>query len=98
MRVAGIRDLKNKLSQFLQLVYQGETVLVTDRGEVVAQLAPAPRMLTGVEEPAVAALERLARLGRVRAASGSIPSVDRALPQRPPGLTDVQQLLDDIRS
>lgn len=40
MRAVGIRDLKNRLSEYLRLVRAGERVLVTDRGEVVAELGP----------------------------------------------------------
>lgn len=36
----GVRDLKNRLSEYLHRVRLGESVLVTDRGEVVAELLP----------------------------------------------------------
>jgi antitoxin (DNA-binding transcriptional repressor) of toxin-antitoxin stability system len=38
MRTVGIRELKNRLSEYLRLVRAGEEVLVTDRDEVVAEL------------------------------------------------------------
>lgn len=38
MKVVGVRELKNRLSQYLQMARKGEYVLVTDRGEVVAEL------------------------------------------------------------
>lgn len=34
----GVRELRNKLSRYLRLVRQGETVLITDRDEVVAEI------------------------------------------------------------
>jgi antitoxin (DNA-binding transcriptional repressor) of toxin-antitoxin stability system len=40
MRSVGIKVLKNKLSEYIRLVTQGETVLVTDRDRVVAELSP----------------------------------------------------------
>ena len=40
MRSVGIKVLKNKLSEYVRLAANGETVLVTDRGEVVAELVP----------------------------------------------------------
>src|SRR5258706_263951 len=40
MKTVGVRDLKNKLSEYLRRVRLGESVLVTDRGEVVAELLP----------------------------------------------------------
>src|SRR6266508_1569111 len=38
MRSVGVKALKNNLSRYLDLVRQGEVVLVTDRDEVVAEL------------------------------------------------------------
>lgn len=43
MRTVGVRELKNKLSEYLRRVRLGESVLVTDRGEVVAELMPPGR-------------------------------------------------------
>jgi antitoxin (DNA-binding transcriptional repressor) of toxin-antitoxin stability system len=40
MRAVGIKVLKNKLSQYVHLAASGETVLVTDRDRVVAELGP----------------------------------------------------------
>lgn len=40
MKTVGVRDLKNKLSEYLRHVRLGESILVTDRGEVVAELLP----------------------------------------------------------
>lgn len=40
MRVVGIKVLKNKLSEYVKLAASGETVLVTDRDRVVAELVP----------------------------------------------------------
>jgi antitoxin (DNA-binding transcriptional repressor) of toxin-antitoxin stability system len=40
MRSVGIKVLKNKLSEFVRLAAGGETVLVTDRDRVVAELVP----------------------------------------------------------
>jgi prevent-host-death family protein len=40
MRAVGLKTLKNKLSEYVRLVANGETVLVTDRDRVVAELTP----------------------------------------------------------
>ena len=40
MRSVGIKVLKNKLSEYVRLAASGETVLVTDRDRVVAELGP----------------------------------------------------------
>jgi antitoxin (DNA-binding transcriptional repressor) of toxin-antitoxin stability system len=39
MRKVGIKALKNDLSKYIRAAAAGETVLVTDRGRVVAQIA-----------------------------------------------------------
>jgi antitoxin (DNA-binding transcriptional repressor) of toxin-antitoxin stability system len=40
MRTVGIKVLKNKLSEYVRAAEAGETVLVTDRNRVVAELKP----------------------------------------------------------
>jgi antitoxin (DNA-binding transcriptional repressor) of toxin-antitoxin stability system len=40
MRAVGVKVLKNKLSEYVRLAQSGETVLVTDRDRVVAELGP----------------------------------------------------------
>jgi antitoxin (DNA-binding transcriptional repressor) of toxin-antitoxin stability system len=40
MRAVGLKVLKNKLSEYVRLATGGETVLVTDRDRVVAELVP----------------------------------------------------------
>lgn len=44
MHAVGVKELKNRLSEYLREVARGEVVLVTDRGRVVAELRqPAAR-------------------------------------------------------
>jgi len=40
MRAVGLKVLKNKLSEYIRLASGGETVLVTDRDRVVAEIVP----------------------------------------------------------
>lgn len=40
MTAVGIKDLKSKLSEYVGRARQGERILVTDRGEPVAELIP----------------------------------------------------------
>jgi antitoxin (DNA-binding transcriptional repressor) of toxin-antitoxin stability system len=40
MRSVGLKILKNRLSEYVRLAAAGETVLVTDRDTVVAELVP----------------------------------------------------------
>ncbi len=43
MKVIGIKQLKARLSEYIHLAKTGETVFVTERDEVVAELRPAWR-------------------------------------------------------
>jgi antitoxin (DNA-binding transcriptional repressor) of toxin-antitoxin stability system len=40
MRAVGLKALKDKLSEYVRLAASGETVLVTDRDHVVAEIVP----------------------------------------------------------
>ena len=40
MRTVGLKVLKNKLSEFVRAAAAGETVLITDRNHVIAELVP----------------------------------------------------------
>ena len=56
----GARELKTRLGGYLQQVRQGRTLVITDRGEPVAELKPVHR--AGTEDNR---LERLHALGAV---------------------------------
>lgn len=43
MKAVGVKQLKARLSEYLRLAKAGETILVTDREEVIAELRPAHR-------------------------------------------------------
>ena len=53
MKTASISNAKNRFSALIDLVRRGETVIITDRDQPVAQLAPLPAQ-------SVAAATRLA--------------------------------------
>ncbi len=40
MLSAGIKDLKNNLSRYLSRVKNGENLLITERGKVIARIIP----------------------------------------------------------
>jgi prevent-host-death family protein len=96
MKTVGIRDLKNKLSEYLRRVRLGESVLVTDRGEVVAELLP-PGQRQG--DPSVpAGLQSLVRRGLLilgtPAGTNLYPALSRKQGER---RRSVAQLLDEER-
>jgi prevent-host-death family protein len=55
MRSVGIKTLKNRLSEYVRLAASGETVLVTDRDRVVAELVPPQAGRASVLDDAVLA-------------------------------------------
>ena len=63
MKSVGLRELKNRLSAYVREVRSGEGVLVTDRGEVVAELIPPGQ--GSDERGAPSALAALARRGQL---------------------------------
>lgn len=58
MRTVGVRELKNRLSEYLRHVRAGERVLVTDRGEVIAELAPPGHTAVASIPPGLVALAK----------------------------------------
>ena len=85
MEMIGVRELQQHASAALRRVERGETLGVTDRGRLVAVLAP-PSAATGAGA--------LLASGRVQPASRSL--VD--LPQPVAPLGDVSRILEDLRA
>ena len=88
MRSVGIKVLKNKLSEYVRLAAGGETVLVTDRDRVVAELVP-PRA-KGRATTADARWAELIRRGIVTPAKRSGP-----LPRGRP-IMSLEELLAEL--
>jgi antitoxin (DNA-binding transcriptional repressor) of toxin-antitoxin stability system len=94
MKVVGLRELKNRLSEYVRQVRNGEEVLVTDRGAVVAELGPPGR--TAMDGAAPAGLIDLATRGLVTLGA---PNDGAVYPKLPPALTPgrLTKLLDEER-
>lgn len=87
----GVRELRQHASRYLALVKDGETVEVTDRGELIALLVPVPR--------ADSARDRLITAGRLLPASDPTGRLRSARPVTvDPGVPTNADLLDDERS
>jgi antitoxin (DNA-binding transcriptional repressor) of toxin-antitoxin stability system len=95
MKTVGIRELKNRLSEYLRRVRSGESVLVTDRGEVIAEFSPPGRVLADASVPA--GLLGLARRGLLTLGSPRDDSVYVALPRARRGRRSASELLDEER-
>ncbi len=86
MKTASISTAKNKLSALIDLVRRGETVIITDRNQPVAQLAPlSPNLNTDASR--VAQLERSGLIKRGR--PGSSKGLLNRLPPMPETSADV---------
>jgi antitoxin (DNA-binding transcriptional repressor) of toxin-antitoxin stability system len=73
MVTVGIRELKNRLSEYLRLVRDGDTIQVTDRGTVIAEIRPPGQPGATSEIPR--GLLDLARQGRVTLGTENDPSL-----------------------
>jgi antitoxin (DNA-binding transcriptional repressor) of toxin-antitoxin stability system len=70
MKAVGIKQFKAHLSEYVRLAKSGETVLLTEREEVVAELRPARRqapLMTEVDD----VLSELAESGEVERAGAA---------------------------
>lgn len=65
MKAVGIKNLKNELSRYLQMVRKGEVVLVLDRDEVVAEIHKPTTPVLGKVSPWEAFLNEQERKGGV---------------------------------
>ncbi len=97
MHVVGVKDLKAHLSAWLRRVRTGETVFVTDRNRVVAELRPvtprpAPR---GGTEDVMAGLEEAGEVTRATLSKGGWTWSPRGL-GLPPGTA--ARLIEEGRS
>ena len=55
MKTVGLRELKNRLSEYVRVVRSGQAVVVTDRGEVVAELRSPDHVPPGTKVDAAVA-------------------------------------------
>ena len=94
MKTVGVRELKNRLSEYLRMVRSGESVLITDRGEVIAELNAPGR--GAIDEGVPPGLQALARRGLVRLGGPNDKSAYKRLP-RAMHKTSSRTLLDQER-
>jgi antitoxin (DNA-binding transcriptional repressor) of toxin-antitoxin stability system len=91
MRKVGVKALKNELSKHLRAVAAGETILVTDRSRVVAELRP-PQPAEGEDEAA----RNWARLIREGIVTPAPRPFSEPMPPRLPPLMSLEALMREI--
>ncbi len=89
MEFVGIREMRQNLSRYAQRARHGESFLITDRGQEIAQLTPAPGRASAVDRLVA---ERGATRGQ-----GSLLEVLEQLPVPIPG-RPTDEVLDELRS
>ena len=93
MRAVGIKTLKNRLSEYIRVAADGETILVTDRDRVVAELGPPqPGRAAEVSDALLADVVRQGWLRPPLVASNDLPPRKPVMP-----LSDLLQDLDADR-
>jgi antitoxin (DNA-binding transcriptional repressor) of toxin-antitoxin stability system len=90
MRTVGLKVLKNRLSEYVRLAASGETVLVTDRDRVVAELTPPRTDLRSLPDDLwIAEAARRGWLTPAKNRTGKAP------PGRAP-VCSFEELMDDL--
>ena len=89
MRAVGLKILKNRLSEYVRLAASGETILVTDRERVVAELTPPLQGRAVLAQDAI--LADAVRKGWLSAAVGA---ADASIPRHP--VAPLEQLLAEV--
>ena len=87
MKSVGLKVLKNKLSEYVRLAAAGETLVITDRNRIVAEIVPPRRQRHG------SVIARGIREGWIRPATRDANWPPQRNPV--PGLT-LEQLMTDL--
>ena len=95
VKTVGVRELKNRLSEYIRQVRSGEAVLVTDRGVVVAELTAPGHASIDTSVPA--GLAGLARRGLATLGAPDDSSPYPPLPRRRRRKRTAAELLDEER-
>ena len=89
MKAVGIKNLKNRLSEYVRLVSSGETVLVTEHDRVVAELVP-PQSGRALEAPDALLADAVRKGWLTPPLSTALP-----LPPRKP-VSSLKQVLSEL--
>jgi len=87
MASIGVRQLRQRASELLRRVEQGETIEVTDRGRPVALLSPLPQGT---------AIDRLRALGEIDPATGDLDDLPEPIVLAP-GIERPSSVLSRLR-
>jgi antitoxin (DNA-binding transcriptional repressor) of toxin-antitoxin stability system len=91
MRTVGLKVLKNRLSEYVRIAANGETVLIADRDRVVAELVPP-------QEGRSLILRDAQLAGMVREGLLTPPIVGSGAPARPPPVATYEELAHEFEA
>jgi antitoxin (DNA-binding transcriptional repressor) of toxin-antitoxin stability system len=101
MKAVGIKNLKNNLSKYLDMVREGEVVYVTDRDDIIAEIhkpVSAPTTMLSRWDAYLNEEERKGTIIRAKRERASSIEGWKKLQPLPPGGPTTQELLDDMRA
>jgi prevent-host-death family protein len=95
MRSASVTDVKNNLSKYLELVKNGEPVVITERGVAIARIESVRARQDKTADEA--RVTRLERAGVIKRGGGPIPKwlIEKDPVKLKKGVSVVQALLDE---
>lgn len=85
MKNVGVNELSNHLNEYLDLVKNGEVIIVTDQNEIVAEIRKAGGIETkddANKQTIEACLDQLSREKKLRRAKRSLSRIDEISPKR----------------
>jgi antitoxin (DNA-binding transcriptional repressor) of toxin-antitoxin stability system len=100
MKAVGIKNLKNNLSKYLDMVREGEIVYVTDRDDIIAEIhkpVSAPTVMISRWDAFLNEEERKGGIVRAKRKTKSVMEKWKSLIPGPKGGPSSQQLLDEMR-
>lgn len=100
MKAVGIKNLKNNLSKYLDMVREGEVVYITDRDDIIAEIhkpVSAPTTMISRWDAFLNEEERKGTIIRAKRAKPSIMHEWKKLKPLRAGGPTAQEILDEMR-
>lgn len=100
MKAVGVKNLKNNLSKYLDMVREGEIVYVTDRDDIIAEIhkpVSAPTSMLSRWDAFLNEAERKGSIVRAKPKKNSIMEQWKKLTPGPKGGPSAKELLNAMR-
>ncbi|MCG6170096.1 type II toxin-antitoxin system prevent-host-death family antitoxin [Leptospira sp. FAT2] len=90
MKSVGIRDLKNNLSKYLHLVKAGETIVITEHEQVIAEIKKPSEFLEDSKKRLYLYLEEQNRIGKIKLAKRNKSQIDSIVKKHPKSMSKIE--------